>query len=293
MSMQFFVVLGTREIRHLRVNRNVQDELAGKFREESAEYLNDTEAVEFDPGFNPDEGELFRLPEYELPEELVRGGLRPHHFPHVEVNMVQPGNVRAIVGVDVADGEIQLAVFKAVSRAQVLGRDGWNLVFFEGNTMNRLTNGGLTIPDRVDAVFRNGTLYFHSLRNASRFLDLAERFREASDEVVSEFLEAAPVSYEDEEGVFDLLDSWCRRRISMLAQRPIWRDIGVRQIRERARDFGVDVKIRRRRGTELLVLPETRAELKQLLRLLNDDFLLSTLTNTRYLTNSKRTVTAD
>jgi hypothetical protein len=52
--------------------------------------------------------------------------------------------------------------------------------------------------------------------------------------------------------------------------------------------FSVELSVRDGR----LVLPRTKKELKLLLRLLDEDFLESTLSQTRYLANSKRRLSA-
>lgn len=54
------------------------------------------------------------------------------------------------------------------------------------------------------------------------------------------------------------------------------------------KEFGVDVSTRRLDGRRVLVVPADKPRLKDLLRLLDQDFLRSPLTADRFRVNSKR-----
>jgi hypothetical protein len=79
--------------------------------------------------------------------------------------------------------------------------------------------------------------------------------------------------------------STVRRKIALIFQSGVLDKHTVEHIVAAAKPFKVDVKIN---VEGKILLPENAAELRRLLRFLDEDYYESPLTRTQYLSNSKR-----
>ena len=115
-------------------------------------------------------------------------------------------------------------------------------------------------------------------------------YREATDADVDEFLASDHVLVDDHDSFRELADSWTRKRLALVMEKKVIQQVGVRRICDRAREFGVDVQSRRVDGRAKIVMPAEKRGLKELLRILDEDYYRGVLTRTRYVANSKTRV---
>lgn len=279
---QFYAVLPTFELRHLHVRGEVQQQLTDKFRREANRALRDKHVVPFSSQYpTAQKHELLTIADFPLPEQFQVDVRDPNHCDDIRIEDVDGRHVKAIVGAaPTDDGEdVEIAVFKELSGARILDRSPWNF-FLDGNTLTRLDRPGLAIPEPVHAVYRDGDLYFFAYETARRFLDLTGLYREAAIEDIEAFLEQGPVIFSGDVQLREVADSWCLRRISMVLASEVWKRVTVQQIREQAAAFGVIVDTEAVNGEDTIILPDTRTALKDVLKVLNQDFFYSLLDRT-------------
>lgn len=275
---QFYAVLPNYELRHLHVHRDVQQELTAKFRREADRALRDKHVVPFSSQYpRAQKHEILVVEDFPLPARFVDDVKDSNHCDDIEIQDVDARHVKAIVGATAdQDGErVEIAIFKELSGSRILDRSPWNF-FLDGNTLNRLDRPGLAIPEPVHAVYKDGDMFF-AYETARRFVDLTGLCTEAAAEDIDEFLEWGPVVFRGAGDLHEAADSWCLRRISMVLASEIWTRVTVQQIKEQADTFGVALVIEMVDGKESIVLPGDRASLKDVLKLLNQDFFYSLL----------------
>ncbi len=287
--LQFFAVLPDYEIKHLSVTAQLQETLTAKFQGDADRFREGKEFVEFDIGYKTDDEELFRVPEFELAEDLQRCVLTVEACPRMTQGELSEGRIRAIIGASAKqDGSVDTAIFKRLDTSKVLDRRKWDLRY-DGDTLSRSRTPGLVVPDSVSAVYADGNLYFSSHRTANQVLDLTNLFVEASDADIERFLEDGPLQFESTDKVKELADGWSRRRIKMISSQRVWTQADVSEISDWAGQFGVQIEIATNDvGKSVIKLLEDRPEFKNLLRVLNEDFFEAPFSGRRFLTNSKR-----
>jgi hypothetical protein len=285
--LQFYAVLPDFELRHLHVEQGIQAELTSKFRREAAAFLQGKEVIEFEPGYaRAERGEVLVTRSFPLPERFKEDVRDSNHCEDINPQDLSHRNVKAVVGATARDedGAVDIAVFKEMSGARILDQRAFSFVL-DGNTLNRIDRPGLVIPEPVHAVYEGGDLYFSSFETTRRFVDLTEIYSEASHADIEEFLSSGPVAFEGDGTIHDVVDTWSRRRISMILESHVWEQITVPEICAQAAAFGVTVETKDGGGT--LVLKADRAYLKDVLKVLNQDLFHSILTNTPMYAGTK------
>lgn len=285
--LQFYAVLPDFELRHLHVEQGIQAELTNKFRREAASFLHGKEVIRFEPGYpTAQRGEVLVLRSFPLPEHFQEDVRDPNHCEDINPRDLSHRNVKAVLGASARDedGAVDLAVFKEMSGTRILDRKAFGFLL-DGNTLTRIDHPGLVIPEPVHAVYEGGDLYFSSYETTRRFMDLTGTYAEASHADIEDFLSGGPVVFEGEGSIHDVVDTWSRRRISMILDSRVWEQITVPEICAQAAAFGVTVETKDGGGT--LVLKADRAYLKDVLKVLNQDLFHSILTNTPMYAGTK------
>jgi hypothetical protein len=85
-------------------------------------------------------------------------------------------------------------------------------------------------------------------------------------------------------------DTWVRRKVVLVMQSGILEKIELEATKKAAAVFGIDISTEVQGEKVVLVLPQTKAELKKVLRFLDEDYFQSVLSSTPHLSNSKRRI---
>lgn len=284
----FFALLrlgpGAPEVRHLQLDRAIQEELSASFRVAAQKLRGDLDLVPFgDQVFKPDETEAWVVEPFQLPEHVAVALDNPLGCPSLAGNVTE-AEVKGIVG-QFED----FTAFQALDRRRVLTHERLNIIW-SGDTYRRLENPVLQIGNDVHAILEGEQLIFRNDWWTRRLFDLADAYREATDEDVRRFVGRPDVAAEDGEGLLAGATQWERKRIGMILQGELLDHCGPAMIRERAAEYGIQVRTDHNEGPERLVIPRDGRERRELLRFLEEDYYRGPLTDTTYLANSKRAV---
>lgn len=270
------------------VTAELQDELSLEFARQLAAFdVDGSKTLRYDPQYRPDEGEIFAVDGFPLPPPLSDPGRIPQ-LPDLSDAQIEEGAVRALVGLRQPQGRQKaLLCFQAVDGRQMLKRTRFSIVLSQ-DVFTRNDRSGLVVREALTAVFRDGVLYFQSESDVRRFVDLSPLFTEATDPQVEAFFRKPAFAVEDPAALVRLADRWTRRKISSIEARGILREVDPGRILAAARKYGVAVQVKKAGKRTQLVLPPTKKELKDFLRLLDQDYLDSRLTPDRFQVSSKR-----
>ncbi|MBI5268485.1 MAG: DUF4868 domain-containing protein [Burkholderiales bacterium] len=147
---------------------------------------------------------------------------------------------------------------------------------------------GLTLDTKIAAKLTGTKLQFSSFFSVRQIFDMTSYFQEATDADIQDFARLDQVSVRSLENLIAASDTWVRRKVWLVRESGILERVPPNEIRATAAEFGIDVNYESVDGVDKLVLPDGRKELKALLRFLDDDYYKSPLSQTNYLTNSKR-----
>ena len=280
-------------IRRIPMTAALNAELAQLFTEQQAALLNDRQPIAFTGSYNVDEGEIFTIADYPLPQAIGQAIGNPLTCPALNLN-TETHRIKALFSGtwSAANKTVNFQVFDAGK----LLSNRWTLIGLPiqaGDTYKRLEEPGLILQDKLTAHFHNGTLYFVSYHNTKRFLDLADYYREATDTDLDDFAATDLFAFEDQAGFKEQADSIIRKKIALLQKNEVLKDLAVADIQTVANNFNAELPEEHHitimvNDDGKLVIPEDKKQLKELIRFLDEDYVTAPLTKRKCLTNSKK-----
>ena len=267
------------------LHQELQASLAHSWEAQNAKFLEDTEEIDFNPGYSPEMHERFRLPDYHPPEWLANENSQT--IENLDTITSDDELIDSIAGTVAmarnAQGE-EVVLFQNFTRSKVI-RPGACLIL-DGNTYKSAERRGLTLDSLLSAVYlpleRN--LLFRSFRTVNTFLPLADFFREASAQEIREVLGHPLLAAEDPETTAVNANQWFSKRFALLKDSGVLDEYTATQIQSRSNEHNVSITV----SNGKIVFPSDKTEAKWVLQFLNEELYKGPITETLYETNSKR-----
>lgn len=264
----------------------VQAELTTYLEAQEASFNSAAIAIPFDGKYKPDAGEVLVIDNFDDIDGLAAAITNPMGVPEVNPSLEFFGRVCALFSGRVEANGSATVLLQNFDRRRVLSTNGLS-IFHSANVFKRIEGVGLTIDWKLAAILNGTVLKFNSFHNARQIFDLSDHYIEATDADIKTFVATGAI-HVDEVALVDLADTWIRRKIALVQQSQILTKVPMVEIQAAAAGFGIAIKFISVNGGDQLVLPETKAELKTLLRFLDEDYYESPLSKTHFITNSKR-----
>lgn len=286
----FFAILKKKNdevsLKRIQLSGEAQQRLSEMFTQASKELLDENlERVPFDGRYNPDEGEIHVVYNFKLPSGILEALEEPTSVNELRLD---EHNFPVIKGIFTGTTDrVPTIAFQKFTRSQFITKAGMNL-FFSGNTFTTIRQQGINLPNKIDAILHNGHLLFKSFWNARQVLDLSFYYREATDEDLSEFLEHPAINTSELEDFVFEADTWVRRKVAFIRDNGILEKYSPRQIVEKAAEYDLILELTNQDGQEQIILPSAKRDIKEVLRFLDEDIYSGPLSETRYVSNSKR-----
>lgn len=102
------------------------------------------------------------------------------------------------------------------------------------------------------------------------------------------FAQINTVHFANAQAFVDGADSWIRRKVTLISQSQILDKVDPATIQGVARTFGINVQTVSIGGQDAIAMPAGKADLKKILRFLDEDYYQSALQSRNFVTNSKR-----
>jgi hypothetical protein len=298
--LDFFGVMPDLSVRRIDLGDEADPEMEDVFEKDIDQYRQ-LETKDFYPDYTPTRGaENFKVDDFKLPTVMERGMGLWHSRDPLLPQDIRPHGVKAIVGVETErtdpDDEnergqriVKLAAFKRLDRSRIIDQSVLR-IFWDKGTFDKIDGPGMTVPEGLDALYEDGTLYFSSHRTASGFLDLTNIFNEASAPQIDEVMSQDILIFTGEGTIHDFVNSTCKRAISMLHRSGRMSGLKVRDIKEQAEAYGIELQLDGSGEAERIVVPETNRSFKELLDLLNQNYFPGIFDGEHYVANSKRPI---
>ncbi|MPV59975.1 hypothetical protein CFB46_04105 [Burkholderia sp. HI2761] len=158
-------------------------------------------------------------------------------------------------------------------------------MLFSGDTFQRIQEDGLTLDTHLLAVLEIVAITFKSFHFLRRVFDLSQHYREATNEEVEAFIAHENIAVEDAAAFVAKAGPLIRKKISFISQSGILDAHTGRQIANAAQQFNLQVRIDE---DDRIILPTDKAELRKLLKFLDEDYYESALYKSHFVSNSKR-----
>jgi hypothetical protein len=276
-------ISGARILRFPLTN-DLDAEIKSAFSSQLEAFLNGIEEyIPFDGRYRPEEGELLVIDNYEDVEGLANAVANPMGVDQFDPNVHSLESIKALFSSVNHEGTEKILV-QLFERRRLFATKGI-AIFYSGNTFARLNEAGLTLDNKLLAVIDGKQLKFQSFHFLTRVFDLSEYFNEATAEEVRTFASHDALKVEDVGRFVNSANGRARKKIALILQSGILDKFTPAQIIATAQTFKVVINT-----TEdgKIVLPEGGVELQRILRFLEEDYYESPLTQTHFVSNSKR-----
>lgn len=271
--------------KRVRLDHTVQQEIKNIFDTQEDRFRDGvTVEINFDGSWTPDAHEFLIV---DVPDE---GGLfldtinaNPVSIPEINTANFANEGIKAIFTGEAVNGETKVLV-QRFSPAQILSRKF--PLFLDGNAFRKLSDPAFTLDSALTCIVEDGKLKFKSFHKLRTIINLLEVYKEATDQEVVDFASHASFEVADSAAFLESADQTIRKLIHAISRSGTLDEYSVNDIQAAATAVGVPVNV----NNGHLVLPTDRANVKTLLRFLDDGLYEAPLTGRRYITNSKRPV---
>jgi len=184
-------------------------------------------------------------------------------------------------------GRNNFYLLKKITPSKVLITGGVLAWVFRGDTFSRLEKDVLTIDGHFDVFACNGTLIFENKQNFEKALMYDKIIQQVADETLNEIQRINIVDNFDELKNMLADDYHSIRKLNKLRQKRYFREKTFADYHRIIQDYnvGVNVDVANQKFTVA-----DKAQAKLLIKVLNDDYLKSELTNIKYAANSKEDI---
>ena len=156
------------------------------------------------------------------------------------------------------------------------------------NTYTKLTDPGIIIDDKLDAVFADDKVLFSSYHNAKRIFDLSEYYRDATNEDLNTFSNSTLLSFEDSGWFIEVADSTMRKKVALLQRNRVLEQVRIEDIEAQARTLGIVITFLQENQSRRIKFPKDKKKVKEIIEFLDENYFLAPLTQRKCKTNSKR-----
>jgi len=268
------------------LSQEVQKELTSYIKIQEKSFDEAVSEFEFDGKYKPDQGEVLLISNYDDIDDLSAAITAPSSIEVVEPTEEFFNKIKALfTGYQISGGvKVLLQHF---DRRRVISTNGLS-IFHASNVYKKIEGIGLTVDHKLTATLESGRLKFFNFHYARQIFDLSEYYKEATDEDVRDFSDVDVIQVEDFEKLIEMSDTWVRRKISLIQQSGILQAVSIHTMKAAAAEFNIPFETGSDNGAEFIILPNNKADLKKLLRFLDEDYYKSSLSKTAFVTNSKR-----
>lgn len=238
----------------------------------------------FDGRYSPDEGELLYIDNFLDVEGMAKAAASPLAVDFFDAGKHSLEGIKALF-VSRNIGGADCVLIQIFERRRLLSRDGGLRMVFSGGAFQRFDDEGLMLDTKLLAVLEGKKLYFQSFHFLSRALDVAEYFAEATAQEVQSFAQHKSFAVADPKSFADKSSKLVRKKIAQILQSGVLDKFTPQQLVQVAQSVKLKIDLN---SQGQIVMPEGAAEIRQLLRFLEEDYYESSITKTLFLSNSKR-----
>lgn len=268
-------------IKTIPLSSDLHIEITNYLTKQMKEFYIDQREVDFSGEYNADEGEIFRIKNFPLDKDIVNAIKEPLGCDTLNLREIHYRILALFAGK--SNGNNIVVAFQSFDSRKILSK-GFTILEFD-RIYKKLRDPGLTLQDRLTALYTNGHLYFYSYHNTRHFIDLSNYYREASDADLKSFALNRSLFIEDTNLFMQNADSIIRKKITLLQRNKVLGKVDIKEIKTSAKRFGLDLELK---GGKKIVMPSDKNELLNILRFLDEDYFDSVLTKRKCLTNSKK-----
>lgn len=277
-----------RRVLRIPLSNDVQAEVTDALRVQEATFKSiNKEEFPFDGKYKPDEGECLVIESFDDVDDLHGAIANPLSIQEISPTPADFRQIKAIFsGYKDANGR-SIALIQHFDRRKVISSSGLSL-FHSSNVYRKVDGVGITLDVRLSAILEGSTLKFENFFLMRQIFKMDDYYNVATDADVSAFADTATLHVPSIGDLLEMSDTVVRRKIAILLRSRILNDVPIETIIDSAAAFGIRIEKTQKDGRDAIVLPNTRTELKKVLRFLDEDYHHSVLLSEQYISNSRR-----
>lgn len=266
------------------LTQDLQSEIAAVFDQQLKSFLNGIDTViPFDGRYRPEEGELLAIEDYQDIDGLAHAVANPLAIDQFDPLIHSFDGMKALFTSHTDNGTSRILI-QLFENRRLIANKGLSMLFSD-NTFKRMGESGLTLDTRLLSVLEGNQLKFQSFHFLGRVFDMSDYFKEATADEVKDFANHAKLAVDNLPNFIADASAPVRKKITLILQSGVLDNFTTEQIVAAAQNFKVDLKTT---DDGRIALPTNSTELRRLLRFLDEDYYESPLTQTHFVSNSKR-----
>ena len=273
---------------HVQITNDVADEFREVFRTVRSRLDDDVVLRAYTPGSKPDEHEIEYVALDRVPE--IANQLAPFQERlRIPVFLAEPEFVEQLRFYTLAlqDGRAAPVYgFRIYTRQKELSHSRLFGLSFVRGQFNRIHDPLFLFDQYLDCISHEGTMLVLKQDNFQKLFRYYEMLQRTAAATLGNIQERIPIAN------FADFEAACQGHLQKLsklkniAQRPYWNRITMRELKRAIKRYDLPIEVTRQNGTEMLVYdPSDRWAI---LRLLDDDYLESVMTEEAYEVTGKR-----
>ena len=271
------------------LSSSVQDEISRTFEDqERAFQAYSANSVVFDGKYKPDANEWLLINDFDDIDNLAACIRNPLGIPEIEPTPEAFSSIRAVFsGYEDAGGSVAV-LLQAFDRRKIISNAGTS-IFYSSQVYKKVDGVGLSLDTKLSAVLLGKQLYFANFHVARQIFDMSLYYAEATDSDLDSFASLPSLFVADKTLFKGLADTWIRRKVALITQSQILQKVTIADIKSSAAIFKINLETTHDgSGAETIVVPNEKAEVKKLLRFLDEDYYQSIFLRQNYVSNSRR-----
>lgn len=248
----------------------------------------DFDPMEYDPSITPDRNVIWTLNSepvflYNTITSKINGEENIPIYKHAELSY---SDIWAY-WIKVYKGDDSFFIIKKVVPSKVIKTGGALAMIYKDDIFRSFEDDILTIDGAFDAISINGQLVFENKPNFEKALLYDEVKRVVAKTALDEIEETNLV--EDFDRVKDFLkdDFHSINKLNKIKEKPYFKKLTFNKCKQIINDYGVDIEMDNANSKFKI---SNKQQAKLFIKVLNDDFLMSEMTELKYAANSKEGV---
>lgn len=288
-SLNLFALTSIPGMRVLRMplSAEVQAGITELLRAQEHEFFQGIEEeIKFDGMYHPAESELLYINNFDDVDGIKSAILRPQGCQEFVLKSGSLESIKAIFSGYIKNGTIRV-LLQGFDRRRIINANGFSLVHAE-NAFSRFDGGGLTLDNKLTAIIEDDNLKFASYHFLRQIFDMSAYCKEATDQDLKVFVQNPALQFTDAQVFMDVADAWVRRKVVLIQQSGILDSCPATKIAAAAKFCDIQLQLAGTAGQEKIVMPADRQEVKQVLRLLDEDYYQSPQSTLKYMSKARR-----
>lgn len=273
-----------------RMHQDMPDQFADMFFPKIKKLLLEREydILDYEPALTPDRRVIWQYPTEEVPlyNEIL------NRLPHIEDNYYDDDelpyeNIWAL-WIKFYIGNNNFFLLKKITPSKVLETGSILACVFNRDVFKKLNSDVLKIDSSVDVIAYNNLLIFENKQHFENVLQYDEIIQEVATQTLEQINEIEIIENFDTFKEYLVDDYHSLRKLNILSQKQYFREKTFDDYKRIIEDYNVGINSDPE-SRKFIVTDKEQAKL--LIKVLNDDYLKSELTNIKYAANSKEDIT--